>query len=558
MDFLTDTDIIQSIKDSNITKGEFTYQMLDGLLDTMLIVSDKHNRAKMYTNVMKTSRYFGIEELAETVANKKASEYGEPEPWELPELFDKKAEKPIEFPLQHLPSVLLNFVADVAKSVQVYPDMIVLPMLSALSECIQGKAVIKFPCNSHTEPLNLYTLTIASPGERKSGVMRFITAPIDKFLKSENKRRRPEIDAYNIEKRLLENELDRIIKGKNADPERAKEIAGEIRNLKPVRSLTMNITDVTPEALAYEMSVNNNRMGILDDEGGIFDILCGLYSGGICNIDLFLKSYDGSPYVVARRTKENIILDNPLLAIGIMTQHQAFEKALQNPQFSGRGLIHRFLFAFPASKAGSRQFYSPAINQTTIDNYERLVFKLLNMKESEELESIQVIRTNKKADEIFKTYFYLLENKIKNDGLFENMREWANKQYARCLRIAGIFHLCEHSADELLDEATAQKAVGISVWAENHACRAFGEVSDAEDETTKNAKYILSKLKKVNEEKIPKSELLRMCRSVNATECDEPLELLEDMKYIKIEVIKNGERGRPKEYIKINPSVKFL
>lgn len=56
----------------------------------------------------------------------------------------------------------------------------------------------------------------------------------------------------------------------------------------------------------------------MNDEGGIFDILSGLYSSGTANIDLFLKAYDGSPYNVIRRTQQAVALDNPLITVGLM------------------------------------------------------------------------------------------------------------------------------------------------------------------------------------------------------------------------------------------------
>ncbi|MCM1506385.1 MAG: hypothetical protein NC177_04520, partial [Ruminococcus flavefaciens] len=72
----------------------------------------------------------------------------------------------------------------------------------------------------------------------------------------------------------------------------------------------------------------------------------------------------------------------------------------------------------------------------------------------------------------------------------------------------------------------------------------------------KNAKYILKKLKKSDKNILSKSDLLRLCRTLRAYEFDVPLEILEDMNCIKIEIIKNSERGKPKEVIKINPLIR--
>ena len=65
--------------------------------------------------------------------------------------------------------------------------------------------------------------------------------------------------------------FESLTKGKNADTDKAQEIAVELENLKPVNRLTLNITDCTPESLTAELADNNELMGILDDECGIFD-----------------------------------------------------------------------------------------------------------------------------------------------------------------------------------------------------------------------------------------------------------------------------------------------
>lgn len=52
------------------------------------------------------------------------------------------------------------------------------------------------------------------------------------------------------------------------------------------------------------------------------------------------------------------------------------------------------------------------------------------------------------------------------------MREWANKQLGRSLKIAGIFHLCAHEPQEPLSGQTALNAVSVAMWAENQALKA--------------------------------------------------------------------------------------
>jgi hypothetical protein len=427
-----------------------------------------------------------------------------------------------------------------------------LPLLSVLSLCVQGKAVVQYPEGAHTESLNLYTLTVAPPGERKSGVFKAVMKPVNEYQQQENQRRKYMIQEYQTKKKFLESQRETALKGTKANLEVANKLSYEIEDLKPVYPLMLNITDVTPEALAWEMLKNSGKMGILDDEGGVFDIISGLYSGGTSNIDIFLKSYDGSPCTVIRRTKENIGLDNPLLTVGLMTQPSVFHSVMENPKFNGKGLVQRFIFSFPETKAGTRSLASPEIPQRLQNAYNELVIKLLSMPQSN---TPPVIRSNSSAANIFRDYFNFIEERLKVGGQFEFMREYFNKHFSKCLKIAGILHLCSHTADEPLDELTAQQAIGIAMWAENHALKTFsGEITDSQE--VADAKYILSKLKDCKSDTIPKSKFLRMCRMLKADEFEAPLNILEDMNILKRCVLESGKQGgRPKECIQINPLI---
>ena len=99
-------------------------------------------------------------------------------------------------------------------------------------------------------------------------------------------------------------------------------------------------------------------------------------------------------------------------------------------------------------------------------------------------------------------------------------------------------------------------SIEIAMWAENQALNALSG-SASEPQEVRNAKYIIKKLQKSDKDILSKYELLRLCRTLRAYEFEAPLDLLEDMNCIRIEIIRNGERGKPKERIKINPLIKL-
>jgi len=516
-----------------------------------VIFMNDNDRADSFGQLMDKARelncFESAFETAQAVAKKSnITLYETPVPFE-------KITPLAPFPINSLPMVLSEYLKAVAENIQVYNEMCVLPMLSVLSLCCQGKFLVQFPNTTHIESLNLYTVTIAKPGERKSGVFRSFIKPAYEYQKQENERRKPLITEYQTKKRFLLNQLESTTKGKNANSDHAQEIAKELDELEPVHILTLNITDCTPEALVAEMSDNNEAMGILNDECGVFDQIAGLYSNGKSNIDIFLKAYDGAPYTVIRRTKENIHLEHPVLTFGLMAQPDAFRKALVNPQFAGRGLIHRFLFSFPESMQGRRNQNSLPVPETVQNAYNELIKKLLAVPRTEKP---LILKFNKSASLLLENYFDFIERRLIPDGQLEYISEWANKLYAKCIRIAGILHLCEHSPEEAIDERTAQQATNITMWAENHAHKAFNGVV-TEDETTKNAKYILSKIKEQKKAVITLRELMRLCQKLKkAEDFNDPVALLEDMKYItEIPAEYFGKGRKPSPKYRINPFI---
>ena len=376
-------------------------------------------RAEIYTNVMNNARSVGYENEAEQTLQATALERGEPELWEVPESFDRCSIN-VPFPMQSLPPLLRDYLQAVADYVQVTPEMAVLPLLSVLSLCVQGKALIKNVGNSHTETLNLYTITVASPGERKSGSLKEFMRPVEEFQEHYNKVHATEIEEYRTERAFLENQRQSALKGKNADLHTAKTITKQIAELEEKHRLVLNVSDATPEALAMEMYTQGGKIGIIDDEGSVFDVLSGIYSSGQANINIFLKAYDGSDYTILRRTKNNIELKKPLLTMGLMVQPEHFQEAINNKQFSGRGFIHRFLFSFPESKAGYLKMSSPDIPETLLKQYRDLIFRLLRMPSPPEL---PVIVCSKEAELLFSDYHEHLQKEIRDGGIFENLKE---------------------------------------------------------------------------------------------------------------------------------------
>lgn len=65
--------------------------------------------------------------------------------------------------------------------------------------------------------------------------------------------------------------------------------------------------DVTPERLQNMVAEQDERMAVISDEGGIFEVMAGLYNNGHANIDVLLQGHIKTTlnvYVRTARTAE--------------------------------------------------------------------------------------------------------------------------------------------------------------------------------------------------------------------------------------------------------------
>lgn len=195
------------------------------------------------------------------------------------------------FPVYALPEIVKKYVEAVSEHTQTIVDMAAVVALGTLATCNQKKFVV---FDEYIEPLNLYTVLVAEPGERKSSVLQCFTKFIKEFQKEENIRRKVAINQYKIHRELLENEIKLLKEPKKNMPDDLSEILLEkteqLDSLNEVKPLRMFTDDVSPEALVTLLSKNNGAMSVISAEGGIFDIIAGRYSNKP-NLDVFLKAH---------------------------------------------------------------------------------------------------------------------------------------------------------------------------------------------------------------------------------------------------------------------------
>ena len=444
--------------------------------------------------------------------------------WETPIPFEQ-AVLPV-FPTEALPSTVRDYVLAVAESTQTPVDMSASAALAILALCEQGKFRIRGKAD-WTEPLNLFVVIVAEPSERKSAVISFMTKPVNAFEAEYNRQNAAELETSKMKKRILERRQraleDKAAKGKIEDGE-LEQLAQQISSYKEMTPLRLYVDDVTTEKLNSVLAEGGGKAAIVSAEGGIFDMLSGIYSKNV-NIDVMLKGHSGDSIRVDRIGRNSESIMNPALTVLLTVQPNVLSGMMQNGTFRGRGLTARFLYCMPTSIIGQRKYRTEPIPAEISRKYETLIRNLLEEEQPAESEEITL---SPEADTLLEAFSAEVESRLKQE--YSDITDWAGKLVGAVLRIAGV--LCRASVirgtgflDEPepleVDEQTMQNAIAIGRYFTEHSRAAFSLMGA--DALVKQSRYLLDAIGKNGLVEFTRRDIMRLCRSFKTADEIQPV-----------------------------------
>lgn len=466
--------------------------------------------------------------------------------WERPLFFNDYALPDI--PAVLLPSPLKEFAAALSTCLETPEGAAVLCVLSVLSTALQGKFDVAVSKDYH-EPLNLYLLVAMPPANRKSPILKQCLAPLRDYeiqikreLESQIKRekslyqsKRQEIE--QLRKKLGTENNDRLI----------EEIADKESDLKEPRVFPkFFLTDTTTESLATALEEQNGRISLISDEGGLIDTWSGLYSGGIANIDILLKGWDGGDIRIKRKDREIFI--SPLLTLFLIIQPVVLENMAKNKVFCGKGFFERFLFCVPETKIGYRKNNLPLVDDEYRNNYYKLIVDLIKLSESSDS-----LRLSDAAFELWKEFQNRVEYSMRNGQKLYDCQGWGGKICGQILRVAGLLHLAQtRGASLIIKENIMRNAVQIGEILILHAQKVFNDFSFFENNRTRDAKLVWNAIEQINKLCFTQKELTVVLRhKMLSDKIKEVLPVLIERNLISEPFSNNG--GRTLNYL-VNPS----
>jgi hypothetical protein len=355
--------------------------------------------------------------------------------------------------------------------------------LGTLAAACQGKIVVRVK-RGYSEPVNLWPITPLYSGERKTAVQQRMTRPLAQWEREQVKEKKAEIARALSERetalaqiQAMRAKAARLEPGSGDFADASRKIADlEVTLKEAPRAPQVWAQDVTPERLGVVMADNNERMAIISDEGGIFEILAGRYSRGIPNLDLFLQAHAGAPHRVDRGNRPPVLMQHPALTMVLSPQPEVLHGLAANRDFRGRGLLARFTYLLAASTLGYRNGEPPSAPESVLIAYEACIRRLLSIEPPKD--DPFVIELSEEARAEWREYFGAVERDMRPDGRFEHVRDWAGKLPGMAARVAGLLHCADHAFDADLTASklsldTMARALDFACVCESHALAAY-------------------------------------------------------------------------------------
>jgi len=305
------------------------------------------------------------------------------------------------------PTWLRDFCHHVAASKQVDADLVVINLLGAICSAVNGKLTVK-RANGHDEPVQLFLMPIAEPGERKSSVVKLLKGVVAEELK--------------------------MLKAKKQGPNRIffEDVTGKgLKDALAANAGSLSCFSAEPELL-----------NIATDRRFPFTLLCG--------------GYDAEEIIVDRAREEPVIIPDPAVSLCVSSQLEVALDFARAKGVKGSGLRGRFLFHLPTPKAGTRTCDGPAIPEESLQKYRKLLNRFLSFEKSHfgRFE----LNLSLEAEALFSDYARQAEIELQSGRLLNFDVGWGSKFPGKVLRLAGLLH-CVYEVEPMAETIKADTVI---------------------------------------------------------------------------------------------------
>ncbi|MBV2264274.1 MAG: DUF3987 domain-containing protein [Thauera sp.] len=434
----------------------------------------------------------GAEAAQKSIASASAPSAQQAEPdadaWGEPLPLTAKME-PEPYPVDALPTAIREAVEEVQGFVKAPLPLVAGSALAALSLACQTHVDVK-RAEKLQGPVSQFILVIADSGERKSTCDGFFSKPIRDFEAAQAEAAKPALkdhaaalSAWTAKCAGVTEKIRQLAKDKKP----TAEMEAALRDLQhekpePPRVPRMIYTDITPEALGYQLAKGWPSAGIVSSEAGIVLGSHGMgRDSGMRNMATLNLLWDGATISSERRTTESWSARGARLTVALQVQEPTLRDFFrqQGTLARGTGFLARFLIAWPASTQGARPFTEAPANWPSLAVFHRRIAAILDqpapIDEEGALQPI-AIPLSPEAKSAWVQFHDAIESELSSGGELYDVRDVASKIADNAARLAALFQMFEYGIGAVSYDAF-EGAARIAAWHLTEARRFFGELA---------------------------------------------------------------------------------
>jgi len=366
-----------------------------------------------------------------------------------------------------------TFIGHTAHSLQIWPDMAFIYLLSGINSAVNGKFVVG--AGGRAEPVTIFSLIVGESGERKSAIAKIAKKPHQDWVLQKNKTLKKDLRRVERENKRIKAQIRVLLKkAENASELECKVIDEKIESLEnqiqSLKEFRIFFNDVTIPSLMRVLAQYDGRICHFEPEAGLITILCRKN----LNVSIFCNAYDGEEIYLDRVNEDPIHIPRPSIPLSITAQPEIVMPFLRNKKLRSNGFLGRFLYLKCPSVAGTRQTVTPPIPEEGFQWWNNKVTSLLDIPDQvNEFGNIVPWRFELDywANNRFSNYDEDVERALNQGGRLDFFKSYGSKHSGKVLRLAGLIHCIKHDDPRFIpiDDETMCQAINIGEGFIGHA-----------------------------------------------------------------------------------------
>lgn len=436
-----------------------------------------------------------LERFRGVIAGESGSSGSPNAPMTTPEALRRPVPAAQRYPIEALGPTLGPACESLRRTVQA-PDAICgASFLAGASLCAQAHGNVAI--DGRIYPLSLWTLTVASSGERKSAVDSEVMRPIRAYEKTLSERLEPQLQKYQAATEEWQARKDALKKQHKSGVGLGAALEELGPPPEPPLAPMIVAADFTAEGLAKLLAVGQPSMGAFTDEAALVFGGHGMTKETVARTAATLsKLWDSGTLDRIRAGDGSMKLYGRRLSMHLMAQPVIVESALSNEVLLGQGFLARALLAWPESSMGTRLYVREDLrSDPALVRYQSRALALLTREFPLEPRTRNELAPpslglTEEASELWRQFHDVIEHGMGSRGLFSTVAAWASKTPEQAARVAGVLTLFDNPEARVIEAEAMDRAIELALWHLGEAVRLAGTAAVSRE--VRNAEALLT------------------------------------------------------------------